>query len=458
MIAKKKLHEQQMKWRRSQFNWAEKAWDGWKQLANTARAVKTSFDLSAVLRQGAFYVLSHPEIAMRSFVPMLKALRSNKFARAINDEILSRPNARLYKKAGLFLAEQDSAHPTKMEEVYMGRWAEKIPGVGASARAYVTFLNKLRADAFDAALEKFGRNGKELTDQELKDLASFINNATGRADLKKFNSEGISSVFFAPRWVASRFNMMATYPWKVAGLPTAKSKQLDAKLRKHIAGEYARFLVGYGILHTLAVLAFGGDDEDETVNWNPLSSDFGKVRVGNTRLDTTAGMSNAIVFTSRLLTQHTENTKGEIMPLRYNGDGDNIRYGQRTLSDVILSFVRSKLAPIPASMWNLGQGQNVVGETYKERAQFMRDSVGMPPWLAENPFIQESFGMGVPLSMADFYEAMQEHGVPKATALQLLATFGVSMNTYDTESRSKKKEGRPERAKRPSRPKRPTRD
>ena len=460
MVAKKKLYLQQLEWARSQFNWAEKLWDGWKQLANTTRAVKTSFDLSAVLRQGAFYVLSHPEIAIRSFVPMLKALRSNKFARQVNDEILSRPNARLYKKAGLFLAEQDSAHPTKMEEVYMGRWAEKIPGVGASARAYVTFLNKLRADVFDAALEKFGRNGQELTEKELKDLATFINNATGRANLKALNSEGLSSVFFAPRWVASRFNVLITYPWKTLPITgthlTVQSKKLDAKVRKHVAGEYARFLVGYGILHTLAVLAFGGDDEDETVNWNPLSADFGKVRVGNTRLDTTAGMSNAIVFTARMATQHTENSRGEVMPLRYNNDGSNIRFGQREFNNVVLSFVRSKLAPIPASAWNLLAGKNVVGETYKERGQFMRDTVGMPPWIAENPFIQESFGMGVPLSMADYYDAMLEHGVPKATALQLLATLGVSMNTYDTNE--KKEKGRPERPERPSRPNRPTRD
>ena len=88
----------------------------------------------------------------------------------------------------------------------------------------------------------------------------------------------------------------------------------------------------------------------------------------------------------------------------------------------------------------------------------MRDMVGMPPWLAENPALQELFGLGMPLSLADYADAMAEHGVPTATALQILATLGVSMTTYDTESRSKKKEGRPERPERPSRPNRPTRD
>jgi hypothetical protein len=363
----------------------------------------------------------------------------------------------LYKKAKLFLAEQDSAHPTKMEEVYMSRWQKKVPGVPLSARAYVTFLNKLRADVFDATYESLTRKGVGLTEEELLDLGDFINNATGRADLGRFNSEGISTLFFAPRWVMSRFNLLM-YPLKAAGVVAGKSnKAISGRLRAKIAWEYFNFIAGFSILWGLTALLFGDDDDEHPlIQWDPRSTDFGKVRTGDTRLDVTSGLSNAIVFASRMATQTAMNQRGEIKDLRIVDEGGNIDFGQSTAWDVIARFIRSKLAPIPSTVTNLVEGQNVVGESYKEGAAFMRDNMGIPAEIAENPFLQELVGYGVPLSVADFYDAAIAHGVPKAAALQILATLGVSMNTYSIEEK-KKESGRPQRVSRPKRPERPER-
>jgi hypothetical protein len=203
---------------------------------------------------------------------------------------------------------------------------------------------------------------------------------------------------------------------------------------------------------------FGEDDDDEPIfQFDPRSTDFGKVRAGDTRLDVTAGLSTAIVFSTRVMMQQKMSQRGEIQDMRLIDDGDNIRFGQMTTSEVIGRFLRSKLAPIPSAAVNIVDGQNVVGETYKEGAEFMRDGMGLPAGFAENPFVQELIGFGVPLSIADYYDAARAHGIPKASALQILATLGVSMNTYSIES---EKKGRSERTRkqRPKRPKRPRRE
>jgi hypothetical protein len=451
--AKMKLHEKQAEWLRSELPPYKKASDIVSQTINLSRAAITSIDLSAVLRQGGFKMLANPTIAIKSFVPMMRALKNDANANAVNDEILSRPNADLYEKAKLHLSEQDSAHPTKMEEVYMGRWQKKVPGIAASGRAYVTFLNKLRADSFDAGIEYFSRKGQVLTVEEMRQLASYINNATGRFDITKAGAaagQGLSNIFFAPRWMLSRFAMLLGQPMWAA----------SPRMRLYIAQEYLRFALGFTGLLSLVGLAAAGmsDDDDPEKIWelDPRSTDFGKIRIGNTRMDVMAGLSQPLVFLSRIMSGTTKSASGEIRDIRVVGDGSNVDYGQDKAGEIAWRFTRSKFAPPISAFFNWREGQTVVGESYRDRGEFMREVLGLPAGIAENPALIEALGLATPLSMRDFYDALIEHGWSKAAAFQVLATLGVSMNTYDTNSR--KKDGRPKRPKRPSRPKRPTRD
>jgi hypothetical protein len=225
-------------------------------------------------------------------------------------------------------------------------------------------------------------------------------------------------------------------------------------LRKKIAWDYLNFVAGYSILFGLTTLLFKEeDDEHPVINFDPRTSDFGKVRVGNTRMDVTSGLSNAAVFMTRMALAQTTNHRGEVKDLRVIGDGGNMRYGQYDSWDVASNFFRSKLAPIPASIINVQQGQNVVGENYAAGAKFMEEYMNIPPDLANSRWgavVQELAGYAVPLSVQDFVDAAEEHGVPKAVALQTVATLGVSMNTYDVN----KKEGRSRKRPTRTRPKR----
>ena len=459
MKAKMKFHEEVMEWDRQQMTKLQSYYDFGRQSINLSRAAITSIDLSAVLRQGGFQMLANPFTTVKAFVPMMRALKSEANANAVNDEIIARANFDLYKKANLHLSEQDSAHPTKMEEVYMGRWQRNVPLIAASGRAYVTFLNKLRADTFDASIKAFSKNGEALSMDEMKQLAYFINNSTGRSDLGRLNSEAISDIFFAPRWVVSRFNMAFGIPLHLI-LGTSK---FSPRMRRHVARKYAQFTAGFMSLYGLAALAFAGDADDDDPFWelDPRSSDFGKLKIGNTRMDMMAGLSQPIVFMARAISGGSKGADGQIRPLRDDWrfgvpEGATVRYGQRGTDDLVKTFLRSKFSPPASALSNMFVGETVVGETYGERAAFVRDVLGVPADIAEFPLLVELVGMTIPLSMRDFVDAAEEQGIPRAAAFQILATLGVSMNTYDADSGKKK--GQPKRQGRPTRPKREARD
>ena len=94
-----------------------------------------------------------------------------------------------------------------------------------------------------------------------------------------------------------------------------------------------------------------------SVEYDPRSSDFGKIKIGNTRIDILSGLGQATVLLSRLITGHTKTPSGKIQPL----------YGrhpvaQRDIDNVILDMFRSKLAPLPAATWNAAKGKKVTGE------------------------------------------------------------------------------------------------
>jgi len=393
---------------------SQKVIDTANELFNTTRALMTSFDFSAVLRQGGFVVMAHPFRAAKSLGPMFRAFASRSAEFRINEEIRNRPNAPLYKAAKLFIAdEREGASLTKMEEAYVSRWANKIPGVGASQRAYTTFLNKLRADSFDAMIAGLAPNGKP-TVEEARAIANYVNVATGRGDMGKHATAAglLSKIFFSPRFVLSRFQILTGQPLRSGGSFRAK---------RMIAGEYGRMLAGLGVVYALASWAM--DDED-SIELDPRSSDFGKLRFGNTRVDIMFGLQQCAVFMARQATGVTKNAKGELRAL--DGQG---RF------EVLTRFGRTKLAPIPGGTLNYHLGENMIGE----QVTLLPERWDSLDSLRRSVLI----GSVAPMSMGDIIEVIEEQGANRGTAIATAAIFGASIQTFDPNE------------KRPKRPKQP---
>ncbi len=371
----------------------------WEHIAepfNTARGLITSMDLSAVLRQGGFAVFSHPVRSARAIGPMLKALSSKQRQSKINDEILNRPNAPLYRKAKLFIAPIDGTYKlSEREEIMQAKLLDKIPFVAASNRAYTTFLNLVRADSFDTLAAGLSKDG-EVTLDEAKALANFVNVSTGRGSLGSLERAALplNTVFFAPRYVASRFQLLSGQPFFRG----------NARTRKAIAKEYARYLIGLGLVYALGLWSGGEIEKD------PRSSDFGKIKFGKTRVDPLSGISQVTVLLSRLVSGKTKSsTTGRITPLR----GEKVPIWSGGTPEVVARFMRSKLSPMFGTTLNLAAGENVIGE----------------PVTLKNA----TASLTVPLAMRDVFETTVEQGLPKGAALSLLAIFGMGMQTYGSQ-------------------------
>lgn len=371
----------------------QKIWAGVKESLNLPRAAMASWDVSAVLRQGGFITLGHPLRAARSLGPMFRALASEKQSAIIEQEILSRPNAALYARSKLYLAPHESLKLSAMEEALMSRLAKFLPGVKQSNRAYVTFLNKLRADSFDTMLDSLQRRGPDLSQPELQAIANYINVSTGRGNMGHHAAaaETLATVFFSPRLVLSRFQLLA-------GQPLYRG---SARTRTAVATEYGRFLAGLAVVYGLANLA-GADLEDD-----PRSSDFGKLKFGNTRVDPLAGLAQNTVLLSRLAAGETTSTAGKVKAIR----GSKLPYGADTSADVIARFLRSKLSPIVGAGVDLASGQNLLGQPVT------------PGQTAAN--------LAIPLSFRDIQDIMLAHGIPAGTALGILSLFGWGLQHYD---------------------------
>ena len=391
--AKRAFNEGLIKNRLANRATSKKIWGNTKESLNLTRTILTSYDLSALLRQGKFVAAGHPVIATKSIGAMFKALVSEKNAFAIDQEILNRSNYPVYKQSGLYLAEH-GVSLDKMEEAYMSRLADRIPGVKASQRAYTTFLNRLRADTFDTLSSSLERKGQS-TPARAKVIADYINTATGRGGPRGFANAAttLNTVFFAPRYVASRFQLLLGEPmWRG-----------DAVTRTLVAKEYGKFLIGMSVYYTLAKLAL----PDADIDTEPTSSDYLKLKIGNTRIDPMAGLQQVSVLLQREITGETTTLKGKTAPLR----GDKIPYGGSTGADVLFNFLRTKLAPVPGAVVNFLSGKDVAG----------------------NPVDVASTvkSLTIPITYQDILKVMEDQGLPRGVALEILSIFGEGIQTYE---------------------------
>lgn len=393
--AKEEFEEGRMKDEWARMGKLEKAYAIGKETLNLPRAILSSMDVSGFGRQGGFLAAAHPSIAKNAAKEMFLALKSEKDFRRNYEEIVNRNNAPLYERSGLYIAPISETKLGKMEEAIMSKFADKIPGIHASNRAYITVLNKLRADSFDQLKARLESKGRPMNQKELEAIANYINVATGRGSLGSGKiaqaAELLATIFFSPRLMASRFQLLVGQPlWRGS-----------MRTRALIAQEYARALGGYGVIAALGMLAGGklGDD--------PTSSDFGKLIFGNTRVDFLSGLVQPTVFLSRMKAGEKTKASGEKVPIA----GEDIPYKGDTRFDVAEKFVRSKMSPVAGTVWDIADNwTNYNGEP-------------VTPGSA-------ALNLVTPLPFRDIGKIMEDQGIPKGTALYLLSLLGAGIQVH----------------------------
>lgn len=374
---------------------------------DAARNLMTTGEFSFVLRQGKLAAASHPIMTARALPKAFQALFADETtAHAIDLETFNHPDAADAQAAGLHLVEE-GARLTAREEALASTLADKLPVLRNFNQAGRVFLNKLRFDLY----ETMNRPG--FGSEQRKAIAQYANEATGRGSLGSLERAAVplARVLFAPRYLASRLQYAVGHSLWGGDLAT----------RRIIATEYARTLVGLGVYYASLQAAFNAladkKEKKPTITFDPRSSDFGKIKMGNTRLDPLAGLAQVIVFAARTASGEKTNTKGVVVPLR-----GKVPYGGQKWSDVAATFARSKLHPIPGAIINLFDGTDLAGNKVTPLSQ------------AEN--------MIAPLTYLDVYQALEEQDLPQGVALSLLALLGEGLQTYNNQ-KPKKQMGQP---------------
>jgi len=375
----------------------------WKYLiktGNLSRGLMASFDMSMPLRQGIFLV-SKPKQFVPAFKEMFRYFASEKALNQFQASLAQRPTFQLMKQAKLALTEMDGVL-TKQEEQFMqANLAEAIPGIGkivrASNRAAVGFLNKLRSDVFDDLIAKAQKEGIQVDDNSpfLQSLGDFINSATGRGNIKGMERAlpVLNATLFSPRLLMSRINLLN---------PVYYMKQ-DPFVRK----EALKTLAGtVGTLSTIMYMAKLGGAKVET---DPTATDFGKIKIGNTRYDMGGGFLQLIRLYSQLIGGKVKSSSGRVHTL-----GDPKEFKPLTRLDVLARFAEYKTAPLLSLAVSIMRGTDAIGEEVNVKT--------LPKDIVKRY---------VPLVFQDLYDLYKDRGL-EGLPMGIPAFFGVGTMTYET--------------------------
>jgi len=315
---------------------------------NIPRAVMASADLSAPFRQGLMVGVSHPVIFGKAFAPMLRSFASEDSYQGLLQSLHANPDFQAAQDGGVSFTEVGQKASSR-EEPFKSNLAERIPGAGhiirASGRAYTAFLDKVRMDVYSHLAAEARAQGRDpLEDPHLNEsISRFINSATGRGDLGALqkHAEGLNVLLFSPRLLKSRFDFINPFYYR----------SLDPFARKQA------LLAAGGLIGTMATVLGLAELAGAKVAKDPRSADFGKIRIGHTRIDIAGGFQQQIRLIAEAITQQTvSTTTGKTISFGRQGPGAT------SFADILSRFARSKSAPIPSTLWDLSTRSTGIGQ------------------------------------------------------------------------------------------------
>lgn len=391
-------------------------------IADNTRAVQASWDNSFWGRQG-FKAMTNPKYTkiwakhfIDSFVDIGKVLtagtkkgetfkgaatlKKEAIIDAVKADIYSRPNylnGRYEMGDKLAIGIREEEFPTSLPE--------KIPLLGrlfaASETAYEAGAMRLRVDIADKLYSIAEKQGINMKDKfEVGSINQIINSLTGRGKLptgEKWQSF-LNRTFFAPKNVKAQVDFL-----------TAHLGQNVSRFAKKQAGQ--NLLASMGSI--AVVLGIANALWPDSIELDPRSSDFGKIKIGDTRIDVTGGMASYLVLLARVITGETKSTTTGLIAKK----GD--KYGSGDKMDILWDFAENKFSPAASLAKTLWLGTDFKGEPIsRSNAIFkalvpipastayetLKDPKGAPLFVA---MIADSLGLGTSTYGPEQSEAQQ---------------------------------------------------
>ena len=299
-------------------------------------------------------------------------------------------------------------------------------------------------------LVKQGLKGEKLDKQLLKeanDTAKVVNKLTSSSNLGALESQSdaLRVVFLAARLAKSHLEAITVNPYLIAEHYTTKAANIlrESAGKPIKATRYSDILIHEHMKSTASIVAISGSlmmlfsSLGYEVQTNPFSSQFGKVKIGDTYRDLTLGFGSYISLVARELSGLTVTQEGVYKKIddqnvidwyaSLQGKEANLpqatdMYGKPiSRGSVAVDFMRKRFSIIPGIISDLAFKQTVMGKT---------------PTVKE-----ETIGQITPLIAGDFWDAAHDtktNGFEKAL-VSIMSFIGQSGYTaqeqeWDVES------------------------
>lgn len=412
---------------------AEKFRDILKEAWGITRSLRATGELSFVGIQGLAYTVSHPKLALKAAQNAAKFMAKESNATEWLNQVKSQDWYDVAKKTKLAITEP-SAKDSAREESFVGNWTnllwDKIIGAPTLAmsksaqeawrkknpfkaleRGAVGYLDTIRIERFLDGMELLKAQGKNPQDnaKDYKDVADLINTLTGRASLGKLEpvASTLSNVFFSPRMWAAQVKTSSPYALYYFA-------KLSPTARKMALRDYGTFVGATAGMVAMVAAALANDDDPDTgVEFDPRSSDFGKIKLGKIRIDPWGGHIQDVVLTSKFIMNEKKDKKGKIVEF-----GSTPFSGDRF--DLVVDRTANKLSPTAAIAYRY--------MTQKEKGGKPVDKFGKP----------YSLGGDVAGNLYPIYwDTIAELAKDKESSAALdgflttYALFGGGVNVYD---------------------------
>jgi hypothetical protein len=393
-----------------------------RQIFAAPRSTQASFDISFGGRQGAVLGTRFPKewgAAQKDSVKGFKSQKyyDNKIAELNTRSDMPSEYLALREKAGVAITGgPDALH----EEAFASSLPEKVPvlgkGVEASDRAYTLGLSSLRDKTFEKIYREY-ENVKPMStwsDEEIKSIGRFINTASGRGDLGKYleaHGKTLQEALFSPKLWKSRLDMLnPLYYYKLKG-----------PARKYALQSAATFTGTAASVMALAAAA------GATVDGDARSSDFLKIKVGDTRFDILGGLQQNLVFLHRELPGSIAGQK------TYIGSGEKKSSQTGKITDLSAGgFGAANRLSILSDLFQSKESPSISAITTQIKGQ---DKSGNQ--LTPTTRLKDLGSLGVPLSIGDTYNNIQHsQSVAGGIAKSVPGFVGIGVNSYGTQDLS----------------------
>lgn len=312
---------------------------------------------------------------------------------------------------------------------------KNINAFEAVERGLSTYGNQMRFEEFMRGVERLKKEGKDEINhpEDFKLLAEYIRTFSGRANPAglKMNQKVLNNIFFSFKNMTSVFQQLNPI-WYLYNHYRSSDFQNGNYTKVPVANKMAMATMFKSVASTAATMlfiiagynAFKDDDDDEmTIETDPRSSDFGKLKVGTLRYDPWGGYIPLITLYARLYKEEVKRDNGTVY--KFGED----RNGIENRLEATGKFLKNKLSPSAQQGFQWGVSKEGID---KETGESIRVDKYNKPLMEDDAF---SYW---PIFLGSVKDAVEKDPNGVKSFLTAYSILGLG-NVQDYESKTSKK-------------------